>query len=163
MFGLRPRCVTMANNCKCDLLLPEVPFQQFYSFVTVKLLCCNDLKFWLVCEGALSFGKAIIGLQLLFRAIYYDFLAWKGYLELRKPPTFRDFRLQKCIYDLVITNCEKNHQSQSGVKYCRSDVSYDQAQGEFTICVDPFYTHVTHTLQKQNNYKQYDLAYYKLS
>ena len=125
-----------SSNWKCDL--PEVPFQEFYLFVTAKLLCCNNLKFWLVCEGALSFGKAIIGLQLLFRVIYYDFLAhnvpfktsvdgntarkmkvclenYDGSMEglLRMAQVNIGHQLLgtsdlRCIYDLVVTICKKN-------------------------------------------------------
>ena len=62
-----------ASDCKCSLHLPKVlsSARVFYSFVK-KMLCSNDLKFWLVCEGAFRFGEK--SMQLLCRAIYYDFL-----------------------------------------------------------------------------------------
>ena len=81
----------------------EVPFQKFYSFVTVKLDFCNNLKFWLVCEAALSFGKAIIGLQLLCRAIYYDFFEQNApYKATVEGSTAKKIRV--CL----VENCDAN-------------------------------------------------------
>ena len=46
---------TNLSNCVFYIYLHMMSFQQLYLCVTRKL-CCNDLKFWLVCEGVFKFG-----------------------------------------------------------------------------------------------------------
>ena len=46
-------------------------FQDFYRFITIEMLCTNNMKFWLACQG--DFNMRCINTKL-YEVLYNDFL-----------------------------------------------------------------------------------------
>ena len=66
-----PSQTTAWNDRK--IYLNEGSFQIFYRYITIELLCTNNLKFWLACQAVFSIVTSCAS-RKLYRVIYNDFL-----------------------------------------------------------------------------------------